>query len=460
MLSSELLPNNGILQWNCRSLRKRRYTLKNIVNVAKPFAVVLQETFLANDSELAELKDLFLDFNFYFNNRPRISYANPRGGVAIMVLKDVPQTKVNLTTHLEAIAVNVIHRKKHFSIASLYLPERKVISVPTLTAMASQLLKDHLILGDFNSKSTLWGSPINNYRGNKVQEFIQNTDHVILNTGEPTYISSNGNFSHIDVSLATPQLSVDINWSTYTDTLGSDHIPIILKIGRINNNNDTYLPLCKYRTKKVDWEPYTALAKISLEGDNADKKLQALKSSILQASEGALPKIKNIRHRILVPWWSPECHEAIRKRNAAYRSFQRSPTDENYIEYKKFRALARKIIKEAKRKSWHDFVSKINKFTPTSEIWKHIRKINGNSYSRPLYLIVEGNLIEDPEVIAEELAKYFASVSSDDNLSDAFKKRRREKETNLDFNTNCDFNYNRLFLWMIICMYWEKYMDH
>ena len=85
------IPRNAFLQWNCRSLNKRKFTLKHIVNISQPVAIALQETFLVNDKALNELKEMFPEFNFYFHNRTRVGAANPRGGVAIMVHKDVPQ---------------------------------------------------------------------------------------------------------------------------------------------------------------------------------------------------------------------------------------------------------------------------------------------------------------------------------------------------------------------------------
>ena len=156
-------------------------------------------------------------------------------------------------------------------------------------------MDEHLILGDFNAQHTLWGSISNNYRGNKTHEFIESTEHVILNSGDPTHITNNGNFTHIDVSLATPRLSVDTTWSTYSDSLGSDHIPIIVKIGKISNNNETFSPLCKYKTKNVEWEEFSEQAKINLDGDNVNEKLQSINSSILNAAETSLPKFSNFK---------------------------------------------------------------------------------------------------------------------------------------------------------------------
>ena len=112
---------NAIIQWNCRSLFKRMYLLRHLVSVTQPFVICLQETFVVNDHILDEIKQLFPDFNFYFNNRARLGFANPGGGVAILVHKTVPQQPKPLRTHLEAVAVEVLFRGKPIDICSLYL---------------------------------------------------------------------------------------------------------------------------------------------------------------------------------------------------------------------------------------------------------------------------------------------------------------------------------------------------
>ena len=380
---------NSIIQWNCRSIFKRMYLLRQLVSVTQPFVICLQETFVVNDHILDSIKLLFADFNFYFNNRARLGFANPGGGVAILVHKSIPQQLKPLRTHLEAVAVEVLFRGKPIDICSLYLRPCKTFTVNSLKALSSELGQHHLILGDLNAHNTLWGSVHTNDRGQKVSDFINDSDNVLLNTGEPTHISdATGRTSNIDISLSSPHLSLEVTWSTYTDSLGSNHVPIIIKIGAINSQDNSFTPLCKYRTKNVDMSQYTELATISTEGDTADEKLRSLKSSILTAAELSLPKCGTNKRRILVPWWTPECRAAITERNRAYRAFNTSPTEANMISYKKHRANARRIVKAAKRSSWQDFISKITKDTPTTEIWNHIKRINGKSYSSPIYLSV------------------------------------------------------------------------
>ena len=280
------VPYNSIIQWNCRSLIKRMYLLKDLINIIQPFIICLQETFIVNDHNLDILKTLFKDFNFYFSNRTRVGNANPGGGVAIMVHKTVPQQRRQMNTHLESVTMDINFNGKNISVCSLYLPPGKTFTVPSLSELSSQLQYNHLILGDFNSHNTIWGSINTNHRGRLIEEFINTTDNVLLNTGEHTHISdATGDFSAIDVSLASPHLSLDVTWSTYTDSLRSNHLPIIIKIGAINPQTNSYVPLCKYRTENVDWGDYTSMITLDTSGNDIDSKNVNMVNSIIAAAE-------------------------------------------------------------------------------------------------------------------------------------------------------------------------------
>ena len=412
-----------------------------------PIAICLQETYSINDKDMLEIKDMFKNFHFYFKCRDRIGQHNPGGGVAIMINKEVPHTHRLINTELEAISVDIKFRSKLISICSLYLPPNRNFTTQSLKILSDQLLDHHLILGDFNAHNVSWGSLQTDNKGTLVSDFINITNNVLLNSGDPTRVCpTTGNFSHIDLSLATPRLSLDIEWATFTDTLGSDHFPIILTLNAVNMCDENFTPLCKYKCTDVGWESYSTQASLSIQGENVSDMYINIKTSILSAAESTLPKLPTKRTRILVPWWKPECKEILRIRNNAYRRYLRYPTVENFTAYKKYRAFARLVIKSAKRLAWRDFVSKITKDTPVKEIWKYIKRINGSKHaSGPVCIVVNDVIIDDPKLIAEEIAKYFESVSADSNYSNEFLSNQDHLNQPLDFSTNNKLDYNEDF---------------
>ena len=156
MHHNDAYPFNTILQWNCRSLYDKRFELINIIGIAKPLAICLQETYSITDKDMLEIKNLFKNFIFYFKCRERNGQHNPGGGVAIMIHKDVPHSHKLINTSLEAIVVDIKFRSKQISICSLYLSPSKNFTTQSLKDMSDQLLDHHVIVGDFNAHNITW----------------------------------------------------------------------------------------------------------------------------------------------------------------------------------------------------------------------------------------------------------------------------------------------------------------
>ena len=411
-----------------------------IESTVKPIAICLQETWLMNETNIQNIKEIFNKYNLYFKNRN-----TPNGGVGIMILKTIPQFATNLNTHLEAISYNIKYKSKLISICSLYLPPKKHFTIKSLEQLDDELLPHHIIMGDINGHNNLWGSVKNSYRGVKYAQFINNKKLTILNTGEPTHIIGKSKKStHIDVTVSTPEISVDIDWNIYTDTLGSDHYPIIINM-KNEDTNYVISPYCKYKTENVEWKEYSRNIHIEIEGNNIDEKCENLEISILNAAENNLPKKNTNKRKILVPWWNNECQNAIRNRNKAFKIFNRNINDENYIEYKRTRALARKIIKNAKKNAWKEFISKINKDTSVKEIFQYIKRIKGKNSARPICLLINGNIIDDPKEIADNIAEHFSNVSDDQNYTPAYRANKNQNEHPINFDSNTQFEYNEPF---------------
>ena len=127
---------------------------------------------------------------------------------------------------------------------------------------------------------------------------------------------------------------------------------------------------------------------------------------ILDSADGCIPKTSGQPRRTPVPRWTKECGDAIRARKRAFKRFDRNSTTENLIAFTKARALARRIIKEAKAISWRKYVSSLNRFTPTSQVWIRIKRISGRFSSSPLPVLrVNNRNIIHPFNVAEEIAR-------------------------------------------------------
>ena len=81
------------------------------------------------------------------------------------------------------------------------------------------------------------------------------------------------------------------------------------------------------------------------------------------------------------------------------------------------------------RKSWRDYVSKLNHKTPTNKVWDMVRKITGKKVFPSIkQLKKDGNNITEVNEIANVLANNIVKNSSTENYSEKFKRHKIKAE--------------------------------
>ena len=181
------------------------------------------------------------------------------GGVSVMVRDDIPSSECTLNTSLQAKTVT-ISTSKTITICSLYLPPSENLNIVQLTRLIAQLPTPFVICGDFNGHSVTWGCDKNNSRGDRIDDFITDNNVCLLNDGSYTYLHpATGTFTAIDLSLCSPDILMEIDLMVESDLYGSDHFPIVLKIG-------IWLPdsLPQWNFSRADWVKFDHLCKVNL----------------------------------------------------------------------------------------------------------------------------------------------------------------------------------------------------
>jgi len=89
----------AIVQWNIRGYRGNYHELRTLIADTNPHCVCLQETKL-------NVNDIYSPRGYDILNVNRVD-GEPHGGVAILVRSELPYTKLNLTTDIQAVAVRV-----------------------------------------------------------------------------------------------------------------------------------------------------------------------------------------------------------------------------------------------------------------------------------------------------------------------------------------------------------------
>ena len=114
-----------------------------LIFLLNPATICLQETFLKEN------------YNFKTPNYKQYHYIHntghqANGGTLILVRNDIPQSQFPIKSKLQAVTLH-----KTITICSVYIPPHEQINETELKNLTKQLTKPFILLGDFNSHSTL-----------------------------------------------------------------------------------------------------------------------------------------------------------------------------------------------------------------------------------------------------------------------------------------------------------------
>ena len=332
-----------ILQWNARSLIANGQELKKYLDgfKNKPEIVCIQETWLKP----------CLDFVIPGYESVREDRAEGTGGgCATFVRVGVQYQRVALATQLECVAVRVWGEQGRMNVVNFYNP-CKQLNVDELEKISDGAGGPVIWVGDFNAHNPLWGSKDRDKNGEVVEELMDRRGMVCMNDGGGTRFDiRTGRVSCIDLAIASPELAGKGEWEPREgNTLGSDHFPILVKFGQsLLVEEDSRPRALDY--SKAKWEQFVegctkGRDKVKRDG-TIDEWNNSLCDMIIDNVNHSIPR-KKAAKRKSVPWWNKKCDAAVRERNRAYRILRTRPDQESVTEYKRLRAVARKVIKTA-----------------------------------------------------------------------------------------------------------------
>ena len=259
----------------------------------------LQETFLT--PKIKEGEEPHIGYAYF--RRDKISDHRAHGGVAVLVREDVPSTRIDLRTTLQAVAVKIkLH--KSLTICSLYLPPNEQIDRLELDNLFQQLPGNVLVLGDYNAHNTLWHSNRTCTRGRIIETIVSKNDLIFLNGVDPTYMNPTSlSTSNIDLSVASSSLKHDFEWSVFGENLDSDHFPVLLTLTRPHRSTAQRIP--QWILAKADWESFETLSKTERAVNTFEcmqEMMTYFEETIINAAEQTIPKTSTNTRPIPVPW--------------------------------------------------------------------------------------------------------------------------------------------------------------
>lgn len=194
-----------------------------------------------------------------------------------------------------------------------------------------------------------------------IEEFINQNNLVVLNDGRPTWLREIQSLSSaIDITMVSAELAAVSGWEVVDQyAMGRDHIPIISKFGRCLIEEPENLTL-GFNFKKANWTKYEEKLNEGIGLIDSEHGIEEWNRSfskyIWSVPVEMISKKKVPRRGSMVPWWDEEYNKAVHARNKAYKKLKRYPLESYVIEYKKLRARARRLIKEAKKKKLERFL--------------------------------------------------------------------------------------------------------
>lgn len=404
-----------ILQWNARSLVANGQEFKKFVYELPvlPDLLCIQETWLAPQLQ-------FKIPGYMAVRKDRVD--GHGGGCCTFIGERLVYRELQVRGESECVAVEVGWTGGVNIVVMNFYNPCKELSRELLEGIVETGREKVVWCGDFNAHNTLWGSETTNKNGEAVEDFLDNQALVCLNDGTGTRInSSTGALTALDLTCVSSSIAGVCEWELLSEsTVGSDHFPIVCRIGVDVGKEDNWYP-GRWCWEKANWEKFNQMCEAQVEnitvGEQVDEVARALANMLLAATSAAVPRSTGKQRKKAVPWWTQECTEAIQTRNRAFKVLRRTLTPEKVLEYQRTRAVARKVIKDAKRKCWKEYCSQIGQEVEVQEVWGMIKRMMGASKTKKMAVLVEGDRVaSSTKEKAEMLKNAFVKAHSSANL--------------------------------------------
>lgn len=331
------------MQWNLRSFRKQRPYLQSLVDSYHPQVICLQETNLC-PHHAASLSTYQQPLRY--DRHVRLG-----GGAAIFVHNTIVHTPIALQSDLEAVATTLVLPSGLITVCSLYIPPSfpHDALLKDLDSLLLQLPAPLILMFDANAHHPLWGSSESDSRGCLLADWIDSQSLILHNTGEPTYLSSQGVFTHIDLTLTSPTIASLFTWKPLPDTYNSDHFPLLLASG-----DPSFSASCppRWRLNSANWKKFQN----NLFLPSSDSFLSPthacglVTSALLSAASTSIPISEVGPKRRSAYWWTASCSIARKKKTRALSRYRNHLGNiDLWIEYKRACASFRKLTLQAQK---------------------------------------------------------------------------------------------------------------
>ena len=128
------------------------------------------------------------------------------------------------------VAAKIFTDNRTITICSLNLPPNYDNNnmQTQLNLLLTSMTRPFNITAVRNGHHYNWGSYYCDQRGRLIDQWITDNNLSLINTGEPTFIHSNCNLTHIDLAVTSNDIAPLLTWNPLPDAYTSDHFPITI----------------------------------------------------------------------------------------------------------------------------------------------------------------------------------------------------------------------------------------
>ena len=366
-------------------------------------------------------------------------------GGLIFLRDSIPFIPIKYEGALEAVLVRVFINEKEFTICNIYIPPKfdNKILLDELDKIKQLLEMPFILTADANGHHYLWGSPYADARGKILCEWATDNNYVITNSGDPTYLSESGTYSHIDITISSNNIATQLNWGTAPELFNSDHFPIIVAA-------DIECPAGtkqkRWCLRTANWDGYREVLVLPSEYSDPTNACTNVINSIKEAAHynNNIRVSKGGNKQLHCnTWWNGACNESWKEKKVAFNKYKNNRTINNFIAFKKARARLRRTIVLARQESWDSYVGSINSATKTSEVWRKIRIIDKKPPPAKRIVIKDNDkYIHKEEEVANLFALHYSSLGLTEDVPECCASSRGDAE---EFEYSQLEEYNRDF---------------
>lgn len=401
-----------VCSWNCNgALISKKATIEDFLDRYSIDILLINETKLIK-------RDKFNIKNYAILRTDRDDKIRA-GGVIALIHKSIPYLKCKQLTisNFETISFIV----KNTIITAAYNPPNNHFNEQDLDQIFSQGSIVWLI-GDLNSKHTIWNNNRNNINGTTLKHYIDKNALSLAFTDSPTHFPSNGQTpSTIDI-LVTKNTSEVIKLEQYC-CLDSDHNPVFAKMAFTKQA----LNRRRIRTfKNTNWADFRSTINTTLTINNnldTSEKIENTLNNFTNILSTAINKhsktilINNSYHKL-----PTNIIELIKLKNKARKLFQSTRSIIDKQTYYRLVNEVKQLIKENTNNNWKKFLSNLS--PKDNSLWQVMRKFTKKSSDIPT--LVDNNDISF--TLNKDKCNLFAKTFSKTHQLDPLENNSFENE--------------------------------